>query len=277
MIPKKIHYCWFGGNPLPDEAKKCIASWRKYCPDYEIVEWNEKNFDIDCCNYVKEAYEAKKWAFVSDYARFYILYKQGGIYFDTDVELIRGIDDIIQRGAFMGMEQADSRSCTGGGVVAPGLGMAAFPEIALYKEILEFYYNHHFFHTDGTVNQTTVCKYTTDILLKKGLKLENKLQYIAEVSIYPSEYFCPMNYETGELHITENTRSIHHYASTWASKEEIRNHRFKQKMIRKYGNRIGNLLERCYSLPNRVKKKIDERGFKGTISWIIEKKKNHNK
>ena len=104
MIPKIIHYCWFGGNPLPELAIKCIESWKKYLPDYEIKEWNESNFDINCCAYVREAYEAKKWAFVSDYARFWILYQHGGLYFDTDVELIKSIDDLIVKGAFMGCE-----------------------------------------------------------------------------------------------------------------------------------------------------------------------------
>ena len=117
MIPKIIHYCWFGGNPLPEDAKKYIESWRKYCPGYEIKEWNESNFDINCCDYVREAYEAKKWAFVSDYARFYILYQYGGLYFDTDVEMIRPLFSILQKGSFMGME-VNSPAC-----VAPGLSL----------------------------------------------------------------------------------------------------------------------------------------------------------
>lgn len=106
MIPKIIHYCWFGGNPLPEDAKKCIASWKKYLPDYEIKEWNESNFDVNCCPYVKEAYEAKKYAFVSDYARFHVLYREGGLYFDTDVEVIKNMDYIIAAGNFMGFEKS---------------------------------------------------------------------------------------------------------------------------------------------------------------------------
>lgn len=104
MIPKVIHYCWFGGNPLPDSAKKCISSWRKYLPDYEIKEWNERNFDVKSIPYTREAYRLKKFAFVSDYARMWILYHYGGIYFDTDVEVIKPFNDIIQRGNFMGFE-----------------------------------------------------------------------------------------------------------------------------------------------------------------------------
>ena len=104
VIPKIIHYCWFGGNELSELAKKCISSWRKYCPDYEIIEWNESNFDINLCQYVREAYKEKKWAFVSDYARFWILYNFGGIYMDTDVELIKSIDDLVEYGSYMGCE-----------------------------------------------------------------------------------------------------------------------------------------------------------------------------
>ena len=117
MIPKKIHYCWFGGNPLPNDAKLCIESWKKYCPDYEIIEWNESNFDFKECQYAKEAYEAKKWAFVSDYARFKILYDNGGLYFDVDVEIVQALDNIINNGPFMGIENDKTKA------VNPGLGL----------------------------------------------------------------------------------------------------------------------------------------------------------
>ena len=106
MIPKIIHYCWFGGNPLPKDAQECLSSWKKYLPDYEIKVWNESNFDVNCCPYVKGAYEQRKFAFVSDYARFWVLYKEGGLYFDTDVEVIRNVDHIIAAGNFMGIEKS---------------------------------------------------------------------------------------------------------------------------------------------------------------------------
>ena len=140
MIPKIIHYCWFGGNPLSELAQKCISSWKKYFPEYEIKEWNESNFNLQCCDYVKEAYEAKKWAFVSDYARFWILYHEGGLYFDTDVEVIKPIDDIINNGAFMGCERTGNYGLG----VNPGLGIGADPGISLYKEILDDYEKSHF-------------------------------------------------------------------------------------------------------------------------------------
>lgn len=264
MIPKKIHYCWFGGNPLPETAIKCIESWKKFCPDYEIIEWNESSFDLNCCAYVQEAYEAKKWAFVSDYARYDILYKNGGLYFDTDVELIQNIDDLVEKGPFMGMEKCEEFS------VAPGLGIAATPGEELYKEILDFYNCHHFLNDDGSINQTTICKYTTDILLRHGLMQKDEAQCVDGIYIYPSEYFCPINYTTGELHVTEHTRSIHHYASTWRTAEQVKHHKFKQRMTVKYGKTIAHVLERGYSFPYRVEMKIKEKGIAGTLVWKLK-------
>ncbi len=227
MIPKKIHYCWFGRGPKPALAEKCIASWKKYCPDYEIIEWNEDNFDINCCDYVKEAYDAKKYAFVSDFARYDILYKHGGVYFDTDVELIKPIDDIIALGAFMGCERdgcdpdhSGFTSLENSGEVNPGLGIAAAPGLGLYKEILDFYSNLHFLLPDGTLNQKTIVSYTTEMLLKHGMKNTNEIQTVADIRIYPKEYFCPMDDNTGELKITKNTRSIHWYSKSWISKKQ---------------------------------------------------------
>ncbi|MDE6783607.1 MAG: glycosyl transferase, partial [Paramuribaculum sp.] len=138
-IPKVIHYCWFGGKPLPKLARKCIRSWKKYLPDYEIQEWNESNFDVNIIPYTAQAYEAKKYAFVSDYARFWILYKYGGLYFDTDVEVIRNMDRIIEAGSFMGCETTcEEAQARGGGLsVAPGLGLGAPAGSELYKEILD--------------------------------------------------------------------------------------------------------------------------------------------
>ncbi|MDY4758899.1 MAG: glycosyltransferase, partial [Bacteroidaceae bacterium] len=184
MIPKIIHYCWFGRNPLPESAKKCIASWRKNLPDYEIKEWNEDNFNVNIIPYTKEAYEVKKYAFVSDYARFWILYHHGGIYFDTDVEVIRPMEEIIRRGPFMGREAGafvknicnanaigeESETALG---VAPGLGLGVNPGLGLYKEFLDLYNGLNFTNTDGTLNTKTIVCYTTEILLKHGLDGNN--------------------------------------------------------------------------------------------------------
>lgn len=219
-IPPKIHYCWFGGNPLPELAKKCIDSWKKYFPEYEIIEWNETNYDVNIIPYSAEAYHAKKYAFVSDYARFWILYNYGGVYFDTDVEVIKRMDDIITKGAFMGCENdlEDERSAESGVGVNPGLGIAAEPGHAFYKEVLDYYSKISFYNEDGSYNKTTVVQHVTRLLEHHGLTNSSAPTLCAGIAIYPKEYFCPMNYETGQLHITNNTCSIHHYMASWITK-----------------------------------------------------------
>ena len=224
MIPKVIHYCWFGRNPLPADSKKYIESWRKHMPDYEIKEWNEDNFDINIIPYTKEAYENKKYAFVSDYARFWILYNYGGIYFDTDVEVIKPLDDIVVKGPFMGCEKKVDKSAKDKSAkdigVAPGLCLGATPGIGLYKEILDNYKDIHFVNPDGTLNKKTVVAYTTETLVKYGLKYTDKIQDCAGVWIYPKEYFSPLDYNTRKMVITPNSRSIHHYSASWVTKSE---------------------------------------------------------
>ena len=229
MIPKVIHYCWFGGNPLPKSAQKCIASWRKYLPDYEIKEWNESNFDVNIIPYTTEAYKAKKYAFVSDYARFWILYKYGGLYFDTDVEVIKNMDDIIAKGPFMGCENEAKAGATPAQLgVAPGLGLGVNPGLGLCGEILEIYKDKHYILPDGSFSTDTVVTITTEFLCKYGMKNTDKVQEIAGVFIYPKEYFCPKDYVTGELKITKNSYCIHWYTASWASPYG----RFKHKLKR---------------------------------------------
>ncbi len=223
MIPKIIHYCWFGRNPLPELAQRCIASWRKYLPDYEIKEWNEDNFDVNIIPYTAEAYAAGKYAFVSDYARFWILYKYGGIYFDTDVEVIRPIDDIIARGNFMGFEtdpmpQTGGKSDASEASVNPGLGLGVAPGLGMVKKMLDCYDGQHFVCENNFRNQITVVDICTKVLLDNGLKCVNGVQKVDDIWIYPSEYFCPINVTTGRIHVEPNTRTIHHYAGTWVDK-----------------------------------------------------------
>lgn len=219
MIPKIIHYCWFGRNPLPDLAIKCIDSWKKFFPDYEIKEWNEDNFNVNIIPYTAEAYRAKKYAFVSDYARFWILYHHGGLYFDTDVEVIKPMDDIVAKGPFMGCEGIPTKEVTTLGV-APGLGLGVNPGLGLYKDFLDYYSKLSFYNPNGMRNQVTIVEYTTEILCKHGLKNVEGIQYVAGVYIYPKEYFCPKDYVTNRLTITNNTYSIHHYTATWKPKWE---------------------------------------------------------
>ena len=212
-IPKKIHYIWFGGAPLTDEAERCIASWRSFMPEYEIVRWDESNFNTHSCPYIEEACEAGKWAFASDYARFAILHSQGGVYLDTDVELIRSLEDIVQQGPYMGMETDFGSSA--GITVNPGLGLAAFPGMPLFKKVLDSYAKDHFVK-HGIYDQTTVVARVTEILKAEGLADIPGIQQIGEVTLYPSEYFCPIKFLSNKLNITENTHSIHHFDSSWA-------------------------------------------------------------
>lgn len=217
MIPKIIHYCWFGHRPLPQLAQKCILSWKKFLPDYEIKEWNETNFDVNIIPYTTEAYKAKKYAFVSDYARFWILYKFGGLYFDTDVEVIKPIDDLIKKGPFMGCENGPANRVG----VAPGLGLGVNPGLGLYKEILDLYSTLPFPTYNTAGEMLTVVHHTTNVLIKHGLKNINDIQQCAGVWIYPNSYFCPKDYITGELKIEKTTVCIHHYSASWQHKSKL--------------------------------------------------------
>ncbi len=211
MIPKIIHYCWFGGRPLPKSALKCINSWRKFFPDYEIKEWNESNFDVNMILYTAEAYKAKKYAFVSDFARFWILHERGGVYFDTDVEVIRSMDDILERGAFMGLESkinfAQEKF-----FVNPGLGCACEASHSIWSEVIETY--RRFEHFDLEI-QGTVCAITSQVLEKQGFHLQGEAIYTREINIYPPDYFCPQAMYGAPINITKNTHSIHHFDCTW--------------------------------------------------------------
>ena len=264
MIPKIIHYCWFGGNPLPESAIICINSWKKFFPDYELKEWNESNFNVQCCNYVKEAYEAKKWAFVSDYARFWILYYYGGLYFDTDVEVIKPFDDIIKRGAFIGCERANK--CT------PGLGLGVNPGLGLFKEILDWYQTIHFKEENGELNTSiTVVDYTTDVLLRHNWKPDGTIQYVDGIYIYPPEYFCPMDYITGKVNIASNTYSIHHYTASWLSEIDEKIARISRFCVNHFGMTKGKKIARILDFPFRVKKKVNTIGFRGALRFALSK------
>lgn len=264
MIPKIIHYCWFGRNPLPELAQKCIESWKKYCPDYEIMRWDETNFDVNCCDYVREAYEAKKWAFVSDYARFKILFENGGVYFDTDVELIKPIDDVIEKGSFMGLEKSNVAD------IAPGLGLAANAGLGLAKEILSSYHNSHF-EKDKNGSYETVVVRVTNIILKHGEINPDKVTEVAGITIYPPEYFCPLNYYTGEMNITENTRSIHHYMASWVSPESRVILEIKKKMCSKGG--ISKAAGNTAIFFVKVYRKVRTVGIMGSMEYIWNKLK----
>lgn len=214
MIPKIIHYCWFGRNPLPQSAIKCIESWKKFLPDYEIKEWNEDNFDINMIPYIQEAYEAKKYAFVSDYARFWILYNYGGLYFDTDVEVVKDMSAIISAGPYMGCELDD-------GTVNPGLGLGADSKMPVYKTILGNYLKMRFLNADGTRNSYTMIPMVTELLRANGLSAATHVQDVLGLKIYPVDYFNPLDDATGRLKTTVNTHSIHWYMASWQTSQTV--------------------------------------------------------
>ena len=229
---KVIHYCWFGGSPLPPLAQRCIESWHKFLPDYEIRRWDESNFDVNILPYTADAYAAGKYAFVSDYARFWILYREGGVYFDTDVEVIRPLDDVILQGPFMGFEiDGGTRPMA----VNPGLGLAADRAMPLYAEILERYETMTFLLPDGSLNPYTMIPMVTQLLQEKGLKGDGTIEHVAGIDVYPSEWFNPFDDATGRLRKTGNTRSIHWYAKSWMPAEpawKVNLKRLARRLIR---------------------------------------------
>ena len=212
MIPKTIHYCWFGRGEKSKLINKCIKSWKKYCPDYEIVEWNEDNFDVNQTMWTKEAYESKKWAFVSDYVRLYALYNYGGIYCDTDVEIVRNIDDLLKNKGFSGFEKEPDL------LVQTGI-IGAEKGLNILKSLLSYYDERHFVKPDGTYDTTTNTHITTDILEKYGFIPNGKKQSIDGFVLYPKEYFAPKDFYTGRMKKTKNTACIHHYNLSWIDEE----------------------------------------------------------
>ena len=258
MIPKTIHYCWFGGNPLPELAQKCIASWRKFCPDYEIVEWNESNYDVTKNTYMRQAYENKRWGFVPDYARVDILYEHGGIYLDTDVELLKPLDELLEHSAFAGVEQ-DSE------YVALGLGFGAVPGHETIKALRDAYEDMQFVE-NGVLNLTPAPKINGTVLQKMGYRFSNEVQTACDMTIFPSEYFCPINYTTGELTITEKTMAIHHYTASWYDESQ----RYAAGLKRKYG-RV--LPRRAAGILATAVAKTKYHGFGACLKWVFKKRK----
>ncbi len=244
MIPKIIHYCWFGRNPLPSSALKCIASWRKYLPDYEIKEWNEDNFDVNIIPYTQQAYEAKKYAFVSDYARFWILYHYGGLYFDTDVEVVNNMDEIVARGPFMGIEQG--ALIEGKPMVAPGLGLGVETGHPFYKRMLQRYATLNYKNLDGTTDTTTIVSYTTRELYEYGMKPSDDIQEVDGIWIYPADYFCPMDSTTGIISRTDRTVSIHHYDCSWMDHNtfSFKMHQIKNLLYKIIGQKNAQIINR---------------------------------
>ncbi len=234
MIPKIIHYCWFGGNPEPEDVKKCIASWKKHLPDYEIKRWDESNYNVHKNQYMSDAYKEKKWAFVSDYCRLDVVYTYGGIYLDTDVEVIKSFSPLLKEKMFCGFESRDPIMFKKGKQVeqsvAFGLGFGAEAGHPALKDMLELYETLSFYKEDGSLNLVACPRYQTQILKQHGLVDNGKTQRFKDGIAYSAEYFCPLSNMTDRmLFLTDNTYSIHHFTVSWASKESLkeRDLRFK--------------------------------------------------
>ena len=248
MIPKVIHYCWFGRKPLPESARKCISSWRRYLPDYEIREWNEDNFDVNSIPYTSQAYQAGKWAFVADYARLWALYQYGGIYLDTDVEVLKSFDPFLEEPGFGCFENPDQLSTA---VIGACKGNA------FIKAQMDYYQTHSFL-VKGRPDTTTNVKIITAYCLEKGLRRDNTRQQIDDFVIYPSEYFSPKDYRTLELKLTPNTCAIHHYDTSWGGPW------IKAKLLIKkiLGHRLSGLVSRVRSnAGQRIRKRNGEDGI----------------
>lgn len=242
MIPKIIHYCWFGRNPKPELAEKCIRSWKKHCPGYQIIEWNEDNFDIESAPlYVRQAYEAKKWAFVTDYVRLYAMTEFGGIYMDTDVEVIKPLDHLLKHEAFSGFED---------GVYVPTGIMACKKGFDLFREFLKYYDHAEFYTETGEINYTTNVTIMTNVCLERGLVQNNEYQVIEGLALYPRDVFCPIDYGTMKLRKTRRTLTIHWFAGSWQSESQREGRVRLKKYLRK--KRRKDIIDYIIHIPNRI-------------------------
>lgn len=234
-IPKIIHYCWVGGNPKPQSVLYCMESWRRFCPDYEIREWNETNYDFTKNEYMRQAYEAKKWGFVPDYARLDIVYTHGGIYFDTDVELLRNLDALLDQDGFMGFEN------TGDGefFVNCGHGFGAVPHNEVIRRARDLYDQLSFLNEDGTPNLLASPYFTTQSLRQIGLKQENQDQQLPGMTVYASDVLCPKNFRTGKVKRTSRTVSIHHFTASWVDEKIKAEMEHQQKVKNVFGTKLG--------------------------------------
>ena len=231
MIPKIIHYCWFGRGEKPELAKKCIDSWQRLCPDFEIREWNEDNCDYLPMPFMAEAYAAKKYAFVSDVMRLLVLEQYGGVYFDTDVEVVRDISPLMDDEGFIGFENDQ--------YVASGLTIASVPHHPVVQAMIEEYQKLHFTNADGTTNAVGCPYLNTDVMERYGLVRNGQEQTVAGIHVYPADFFNPLDSVTGKLAKTENTYSIHWYSMSWLPKRtrlKARIGRIARRMIKAIRN-----------------------------------------
>lgn len=237
MIPKVIHYCWFGGAPKPQSVLRCIRSWKKHCPDFEIREWTENDIDITQSKYAQQAYDAKAWGFVSDYARLWIIYHYGGIYMDTDVQIIKDLTPLLEHGAYVGFERQE--------FVNLGHGFGAEKGHQFVKAHMEMYDTLRFINEDGSLNKVTIPHYTTKCLHQYGLRSDSgEIQRLGDIVVYPREYFSPKDFISGMLSVTPNTYSIHQFDASWYDDEqqEAKKKRWKKAKQKTRKNKLKQLL-----------------------------------
>lgn len=234
MIPRVIHYCWFGGGPLPTSARACIASWTTHCPAYEIRRWDESTFDVRQCRFVRESHSAGRWAFASDYARLRIIHDHGGIYLDTDVELVASLDTILPYDAFFGFQHDRT--------IATGLGFGAVKQHAFVQALVREYESSGFLGGDGRPDMTPCPVRDSAILERLGVKLDGTFQEIDGVAILPVQYLCPKSFESGRLRLTSRTLAIHHYEASWHGPAEASDIARRRRYAGIAGETIGRWL-----------------------------------
>lgn len=240
QIPKIIHYCWFGRAPLPKDVLLCIASWKKFLPEYEIIQWNEDNFPVSEFIYAKEALENRKFAFVSDVCRLYALEKMGGIYMDTDFEILQPLDRFLDHDAFTGFEMEDMLSTA---------LMGAKPNSSWIKDFLNHYENRAFVQPNGSFEMITNSSILTRLMIDKGFEMNNQFQEKpGYLTIYPKHFFCPKSYVTGALEIDDETYGIHHFSKSWIPFHKKFRNNFKLKLMQVFGyeniQKIINIIRR---------------------------------
>lgn len=263
-IPKRIHYCWFGRNPKPKLAERCIKSWKKYCPDYEIVEWNEDNFDISACPlYVRQAYEAKKWAFVTDYVRLKVVFEHGGVYMDTDVELKKPLDSLLDYQGYFGFEDS-VHICT-------GVGFGAVKGAPILFELMQSYTDIPFIREDGSQDILPCPQRDAPVFRRHGLKEDGSRQILQDnILVLPATCLCPISYMDGKKQITESTISVHWFSASWHTQAERDQHKANIRKAKK-ARHIDELLH----LPNRLLRMIlGEKRYEALKRRIKRNQKN---
>lgn len=231
MIPKIIHYCWMSGEEFPPLIKECIESWKTILPDYEVKEWNSQNFDVNMTIFTSEAMSKKKYAFVSDYVRLYALYHYGGIYLDSDIKVLKSFNDLLENRAFTGFEDKKR------------LGvwlLASESKNPLFRDLLDVYKDKHFIDDEGNMDLTPNPIVLGPIFEKYGIKMNNSLQKNEHITVYPTDYFCPLDYNTGKVNITSNSYAIHLFNGAWKSGEGKKYIEYYRKYYQKYERFLPN-------------------------------------